>query len=276
MLPAPVTEQGGIEGVKLRGIPLGVLLTALVLGTLWLAVPQAARAEVGDISVGGVWVTRLTHGAAGLTLEQRVRLVNQRITEVLSIPELQRRQIPIEVRPDGANAAIVVADIVVITVTPQDAAGTKISVTELARQWAGRMAEGVRRALPGREVIARMYSGPSSATLEGGVWYWRRTLLSNDATYQPADPRRYTLEFLPQGQLVVRADCNRGRGTYRITEGRKIAMSVTVMTRAACPPGSLDQRFLLHLSQASGYLFSGGALIIELKFDTGVMRFSRM
>src|SRR5688500_12448790 len=87
---------------------------------LQAALPGTAAAEIGDISVGGVWVGRLTQGAAGLTLEGRVRQINQQITEVLSLRALRGSQVTVEVQPARAAAAITVADIVVVTLTPED------------------------------------------------------------------------------------------------------------------------------------------------------------
>lgn len=131
------------------------LVASLFVSDIKLPVAQAG---VGDISVGGIWVCRITRGAAGLTLEQRVRQVNQRITDVLSLSTLPQRRIPVEVRPAGTSAAIVVAGITVITVTAEDVAESRMSPDEVARQWAARLVRGLSRALPGREVIARMYA----------------------------------------------------------------------------------------------------------------------
>jgi hypothetical protein len=125
-----------------------VILIAAAAG-LVLSVPYPAMAEVGDVSVGGVWVCRITSGAGGLSPEQRVVQINRRITEVLSIPSTVRRTISIAVRPLGSSATIVVGDITVMTVTPADAAGTQVTTMELARQWARRLAAGLQRALPG-------------------------------------------------------------------------------------------------------------------------------
>ncbi|MDQ7841607.1 MAG: hypothetical protein RDU83_11365, partial [bacterium] len=82
------------------------------------------------------------------SLEQRVVQIERRITEVLSIPGIDRRSIPLLVRPLGRSATIVVAGITVITVTPEDAAGTHVTTMELARQWARRLMAGLQRAFP--------------------------------------------------------------------------------------------------------------------------------
>ena len=126
----------------------GLVICVVAVAGLVLSVAYPALADVGDISVGGVWVCRITRGAGGLSPEQRAAQINRRITEVLSIPGTARRTILISVRPLGASAAIVVGDITVLTVTPADAADTHVTTMELARQWARRLVAGLQRALP--------------------------------------------------------------------------------------------------------------------------------
>lgn len=126
----------------------GLVVSVIVVASLVLGIAYPVLADIGDISVGGVWVRRITRGAGGLSLEQRVAKVERQITEVLSLPGIDRRSIPILVRPLGGSATIAVAGITVMTVTPEDAAGTRVTTTELARQWARRLAAGLQRALP--------------------------------------------------------------------------------------------------------------------------------
>ncbi len=257
-----------------------MVVIAAALMALQAVLPGPAAADIGDISVGGVWVCRLTHGTSGLTLEQRDREINRRITDVLSLPELKRRQIAVEVRLAGATAAIVAADITIMTVTPADAAGTGVPVYEVANQWGTRLAQGLGRALPGREVIARMYAPPpvprpkDAERLVGITWYWQGTLMSDDSQFVPDDRRRYTVLFSRDGRVAVRADCNRGAGKY-VLEGRSLTISALAVTKAACPPGSLEQRFLAQLSNVASLLWRGDVLHLEIKFDSGTMTFSK-
>jgi hypothetical protein len=126
----------------------GLVVSVIVVASLVLGVAHPALADIGDIAVGGVWVCRITRSAGGLSLEQRVAKIERQITEVLSLPGIDRRSVPILVRPLGGSATIAVAGITVMTVTPEDAAGTRVTTTELARQWARRLAAGLQRALP--------------------------------------------------------------------------------------------------------------------------------
>ena len=264
-----------------RSIGTAILMVVGVLALAQGFWPNAAFADTGDISVGGVWVCRLTRGARGLSLEERVRQVERRVTEVLSLADMRRRDLTVEVEPAGAAANIVAAGIVIMTVTPADAAGTGVPAREMANQWGGRLVQGLRRALPGRDVVGVMYTQPQGSDpreagrVVGITWYWRRTLMNDGAAFQPEDPSRYTVQFGSDGRVTAQADCNRGTGAYRI-RGQTIVISSLAMTKMACPPGSLDGRFLAHLGEAAVYSVRAGILLIDLKIDSGTMRFSQL
>jgi len=123
---------------------------AVIAFAIVVATPRPSRADVGDISVGGVWVCRITQPALGLTVEERAVQVNKQITEALSTPKF-RRGATIGVRADGPVAKIMIDTLVIVTVTPEDIKGTTVTTMELARQWAKRLATGLSRALPDAE-----------------------------------------------------------------------------------------------------------------------------
>jgi heat shock protein HslJ len=75
------------------------------------------------------------------------------------------------------------------------------------------------------------------------IWRWQKSLYSNDAENVPADPDRYTLTIKTDGRVNIRADCNRGGGTY-ILDGKKNLITTTHTTRAPCSPGSLEQPYI--------------------------------
>jgi len=125
-----------------------------------------------------------------------------------------------------------------------------------------------------RPATADAVTPDQAGRLIGVTWYWLGTLMNDGARFDPADPRRYTVQFTSDGHVAVRADCNRGAGTYTVS-GQRITISPLAVTRAACPPGSLDQRFLTNLGQAVIFSMRGDVLLLDLKFDSGTMRFSR-
>jgi hypothetical protein len=123
-------------------IRAGLLAVAIVFGGV-----QPSLAGVGDISVGGVWVCRITQDAFGLTAQQRAVQITRQITEVLSAPKLRQGAV-VSVRAKGPDVVIMVGEQIVVTVAPEDARGTSVSTIELARQWAQRLALGLSKALP--------------------------------------------------------------------------------------------------------------------------------
>jgi heat shock protein HslJ len=104
------------------------------------------------------------------------------------------------------------------------------------------------------------------------VWHWTGTVTPTE-TIDSSAPERYTLELAPNGRLLVRADCNRGTGSYRIGKGT-IALGPIATTRRACPPGSLDARYLADLQRAAAFFVEDGRLHLALPADAGTMRFA--
>lgn len=126
--------------------------TAMIAAVLLLGLGRAALADPNDITVGGVWVCKITHGASGATAAERVVQVRQRIGNVLSTPRFRGGNAYVYVRAAGTDGVITVGDqqgeILVFTVTPEDAAGTSLTPVQLAGQWAPRLAAGLSKALP--------------------------------------------------------------------------------------------------------------------------------
>lgn len=129
----------GRHAAIIAGLLIGLVVAAGTAGP--------AFADPRDVSVGGVWITRITHDSAGYTAEQRAIEVNKRITQVLSMPQLRQGAV-VAVRRDGADAVVTVGDVLVFTVTPADAAGSGTTI-QLAKQWAALLGQGLTRALPG-------------------------------------------------------------------------------------------------------------------------------
>lgn len=88
-------------------------------------------------------------------------------------------------------------------------------------------------------------------------------------------PDRYTIRFQRDGRLTVRADCNRGMGSYSVSPERGLTLKPLALSRAACPPGSLSDRFARDVGRASSYFLKDGDLFLELPVDSGTLRFRR-
>ena len=113
-------------------------------------------------------------------------------------------------------------------------------------------------------------------TIEIGaiVWKWQHTAYNNDTRVVPADPSRYTILLMPEGHLSVKLDCNAGGGRYRLN-GSTLTLEVTHATMAACPPESLDRRFMKDLAAVRIAFIRDGDLYLDLMYDSGTMKFAR-
>jgi heat shock protein HslJ len=110
--------------------------------------------------------------------------------------------------------------------------------------------------------------------LTGETWRWREFRLADGHTARIDHPDLYTLRFVSDTGFILRADCNRGGGTYTREENR-LGLRVTRVTRAACPPGSLSEDYLLRLKEVHGFQRDGDSLYLLLRKDAGVMAFGR-
>lgn len=109
--------------------------------------------------------------------------------------------------------------------------------------------------------------------LIGVVWQWQSTQMNDDTTFTPDDPAKYTLTFLLDNKVQVQADCNKGRGLYKL-DGNQLTLGPIATTLMACPSGSLDSTFGQQINEVGSYLMDNGKLVLELKMDSGTMTFA--
>lgn len=130
-----------------------------------------------------------------------------------------------------------------------------------------------RYAIRNGKLAAVEQKKESIPSLTGKVWQWTHTRYNNDQRTVPARPEHYTLQFSEDGQINVKADCNLKGGTYALDD-KKLTLTLRMSTMAACEPGSLEDEFVRNLTAATIYFFMNGDLFLDLKADTGTMRFS--
>jgi heat shock protein HslJ len=109
-------------------------------------------------------------------------------------------------------------------------------------------------------------------SLMGVVWEWHDFRGGDDSVVAPERPERYTLTFLPEGKLAIRADCNRGIGTYRV-DGPKLDIVVGGVTKVMCGPGSHMDAFLRDIDAVTSHVFRDGKLYLALPVDAGILSF---
>ena len=107
-----------------------------------------------------------------------------------------------------------------------------------------------------------------------GTWQWlayQDTAELNDITVP--DPAKYTLEFLADGTVQIKADCNSGSSSVTI-DGSSLTFAPGPMTLAECEPDSLYDDYLAKLGDVVTYVFDDdGNLVLNLKADAGNMIF---
>lgn len=112
--------------------------------------------------------------------------------------------------------------------------------------------------------------------LTGTTWRLHEIQSMDDATgtTRPAPDRVYTMQLTPDGRAAFQLDCNRGSTSYTMgtTEpGRgTLTFSNLAMTRAMCPPGSLDSRIARDMGYVRSYTMQGDMLSLSLMADGGI------
>jgi heat shock protein HslJ len=106
-----------------------------------------------------------------------------------------------------------------------------------------------------------------------GVFWTLQSLQGGPASLSPDDPTAYTIAFGDDGRVAVRADCNRGIGAYTVDE-TQITIGPLALTRAACPPASLSDRFVQALESATAFSFVEGQLQLVLRDGAGTLVFA--
>jgi hypothetical protein len=113
-----------------------------------------APEDTADIALGGEVVMRLRGTLGGYTAQQRAGEVTQRLTPILSQPNLQPDDVQVRQLPGSSDAAIYVRDRLLVTIGWRDARANSTTPYLLAQQYV----QTLRRVLP--EVAPQMNTSP--------------------------------------------------------------------------------------------------------------------
>jgi len=114
---------------------------------------------------------------------------------------------------------------------------------------------------------------PAGSNLMGKTWLWQKTEFNGGKTIPVLAPASYTLQFLADGKVNIKADCNDGGGSYAITNNVDLTIRIDTLTRAVCPPDSLSDEYVNELNDTGSYKVEpNGELVLALKSGAG-MRF---
>ncbi len=100
-----------------------------------------------------------------------------------------------------------------------------------------------------------------SAALTNTIWRWQDSETTSGKTIVDK-PENYQIEFKPDGNLGVKADCNGGGGNYK-AEGGNISFAEIFTTKMFCGENSQDSRFLRGLEAARSFSIESNNLIIK-------------
>jgi heat shock protein HslJ len=123
---------------------------------------------------------------------------------------------------------------------------------------------------------------PALTTLAGSSWRLAAIQSMDDVQGTSAPPagQTYRVTFGADGRAAFILNCNRaiaGWSSERSADGRSgsLAFTAVAMTRALCPPPSLDIRLARDLEYVRSYLLGDGTLSMSLMADGGVYQWAR-
>lgn len=113
---------------------------------------------------------------------------------------------------------------------------------------------------------------PAVMKLDMKKWVWQSTELNDGTVIKPNKVGAFALSFTAPNKFSASTDCNGVGGEY-VAKGNTITFQKMMSTLMFCE-GSQESVFSTDLSNVASYFFtSKGELILELKFDSGVMTF---
>ena len=119
-------------------------------------------------------------------------------------------------------------------------------------------------------------AAPPLGSLAGTTWQLVEFQSSSDeiGTLRPDDPSLYTMQLLEDGTVAMRLNCNRAFGTWSAAlasgDAGGFEFGPLVMTRAACPPPSMDERIARDAQYVRSYVLENGRLYLSLMADGGI------
>jgi heat shock protein HslJ len=112
-----------------------------------------------------------------------------------------------------------------------------------------------------------------TADIQGIEWQWvslRETLPASQSLNPDAE--NYTITFMDDENVSIKADCNMVLGTYTVS-GSSMTIQTGPSTLAFCGEESQDVFYLGLIAQVGSYEIEDGSLLLGLADDAGTMGF---
>lgn len=116
-------------------------------------------------------------------------------------------------------------------------------------------------------------TAPAPASLAGTSWQLVRFTGSDGSKLEPDDRTKYTLAFQPDGVVVARIDCNRGRGGWKSDAPGQLQLGPFALTRMMCPPESMHDRVAADIDAVRSYAVKDGHLFLSLMAEGGTYEY---
>ena len=92
---------------------------------------------------------------------------------------------------------------------------------------------------------------------------------------KPHDPAVYTMMLNADGSTSMKLNCNRARGTWKSSQSNdsnsgSFEFGPLAMTRALCPPPSMDEFIAMQSSYIRSYVIKNEKLYLSLMADGGI------
>jgi len=125
-------------------------------------------------------------------------------------------------------------------------------------------------------------SSNSNEPLSNTSWHFVEFQSMDDSigTKRPSDPSLYTMNLNDDGTVKMRLNCNSARGQWSFEPGKdelsgRFEFSSLAVTRAMCPPPSMDERITVDAQYIRGYLLKDEKLYLSLMADAGIYVWER-
>jgi para-nitrobenzyl esterase len=112
--------------------------------------------------------------------------------------------------------------------------------------------------------------------LGGTSWQLVQRQSMDDTKLVPDERSKYTITFGTDGRASVRGDCNQGSGSWQSEGPNNLTFGPMAVTMAACPEGSMSDRFFRDFEYIRSYVMKDGHLYISLMADGGIYEFEPM
>ena len=104
-------------------------------------------------------------------------------------------------------------------------------------------------------------------------WLLTEIQYFDNTAVKPSAPAHYTLQLFHNGTVLVKADCNRGTGTF-VLIGKTLTFRKIGYSRELCLPGSLFEQYTKALEAAFSCMERDDYLFIYSTADSGVLKFA--